>query len=72
MIKNKRDQVPIDFDKCTKHIGSRFNLVLVAGARARELGRGHAKKVLENNSNTITALREIEQGLVGLDYLRKL
>ena len=61
----------IDTDKCVDNIGNRFDLVLIASARVRELRRGHAKQVQGTNSPTIIALREIEEGKVGRDYLRK-
>lgn len=71
MIKKKYDAHLIDTDKCVENVGNRFDLVLIASARARELHRGHQKKVREMNSNTITALREIEAGHVGKEYLKK-
>ena len=61
----------IDTDKCVENIGNRFDLVLVAAVRVRELRRGHTKQVLGLNSPTITALQEIEAGLIGRDYLKK-
>jgi DNA-directed RNA polymerase omega subunit len=61
----------IDTDKCVENIGSRFDLVLVAAVRVRELRRGHTKQVLGLNSPTITALQEIEAGLIGREYLKK-
>ena len=42
--------------------GSRFNLVLVASQRAREIKRGSMPKVDGNNGPIVTALAEIEQG----------
>lgn len=53
-------------------IGNIFNLVLVASLRARELKSGHAPMVGGKNGNLITALREIEEGKVGVEYLDKL
>lgn len=53
-------------------IGNRYNLVLVAARRVRELHRGDAIRIDENRHGaTVTALLEIEQGKVGLDYLLK-
>jgi DNA-directed RNA polymerase subunit omega len=69
--KTKFSPQNIDTDKCVANIGNRFELVLVASARVRELRRGHAKQVIGLNSPTITALQEIEAGLIGRDYLRK-
>lgn len=52
-------------------IGNRFNLVLAAAQRTRELHKGHAQMVDgKDASKTITALREIEAGKYTFkDYL---
>lgn len=62
----------IDYDKCTENIGNRFNMVLVASLRARELKRGYAKNVNTPNGNVVTALQEIQAGHVGADYLKRI
>jgi DNA-directed RNA polymerase omega subunit len=62
----------IDTDKCVEMVGNRFDLVLIAAARVRELRRGHTKQVSGVNTPTITALQEIEAGLVGREYLKKI
>ena len=62
---------PIDTDKCVENIGNRFNLVLAAAVRVRELKRGHRKLVTGKDGPTITALKEIEEGLIGIELLRK-
>lgn len=54
-----------------KMIGNKFDMVLVAAKRARDLARGHAPLIKCTNKNIITALREIEEGKIGLDYLLK-
>ena len=53
-------------------IGNRYDLVLVASLRARELRRNHAPKIKSTNGALVTALREIEEGHIGRDYLLKL
>jgi DNA-directed RNA polymerase subunit omega len=53
-------------------VGNRFDLVLIASIRARELKRGHAPLVPTTNGPIVTALREIEAGKVGRNYLNKL
>ena len=64
---------PINTDKCVENIGNRFDLVLAAAVRVRELKQGHRSKLTDNkDGNTITALREIEEGLVGQELLRKI
>jgi DNA-directed RNA polymerase subunit omega len=62
-----------DTDRCVEMIGNRFNLVLVASARVRELRRG-ARPLVENKNSSaphVLALKEIEAGKVGIEYLRK-
>ena len=61
----------VDTDKCVENIGNRFELILVAAIRARELRRGHRKMVDTKNGFIVSALQEIEAGFVGRDYLRK-
>ena len=53
-------------------IGNRYDLVLIAARRVRELRRGDAVKIEENRHGAVvTTLLEIEQGKVGMDYLLK-
>lgn len=60
-------------DVCVEKIGgNRFNLVLVAAMRARELVRGHKKLVNTPNGPIVSALQEIEAGLVTSDYLKRI
>jgi len=61
----------VDTEKCVANIGNRFEMVLVAAIRARELRRGHRKMVDTKNGYIVSALQEIEAGFVGRDYLRK-
>lgn len=62
---------PVDTDKCVANVGNRFNLVLVAAQRARELRRGHHKLINTSAGPVIGSLQEIEAGLIGREYLRK-
>ena len=52
-------------------IGSRYDMVLIACTRARELKRNYTAKIISTDGSVVTALMEIEQGHVGLDYLQK-
>lgn len=47
-------------------IGNRFNLVLVAARRARQMQVGGKDPLVpeENDKSTVIALREIEEGLI--------
>ena len=53
-------------------LGNRYDLVLVAAQRARELRRGHAPKIVTKYGAMVTAILEIEEGLVGNDYLHRI
>jgi len=55
-------------------IGNRFEMVLIASARVRELKRGHKSKLDKPTKAgpTVIALMEIEKGLVGREYLKQL
>lgn len=52
-------------------IGNRYEMVLIAARRARELARGDMPKVTKVSSHVVTALREIEQGHVDRSWLYK-
>ena len=52
-------------------IGNRYEMVLIAARRARELARGDMPKVTKVSSPAVTALREIEQGHVDRSWLYK-
>jgi len=55
-------------------IGNRFEMVLIASARVRELKRGHKSKLDKPTKAgpSVIALMEIEKGLVGREYLNKI
>ena len=61
----------ITVEDCLKKIPNRFELVLCATYRARMLNQGHTPKVTGKNKPSVTALREIAEGLVGTEMLRK-
>jgi DNA-directed RNA polymerase subunit omega len=61
----------ITSEKAVEQVGNRYDLVLIASRRARELTHGHAPHINTNDTTTVKAIREIEQGHVGRDYLYK-
>lgn len=63
----------ITSERAVESIGNRFNLVLVASQRARELRNGSTPLVDKNgNTPTVLAIREIEEGKINAnEYLRK-
>ncbi len=55
----------ITVEDCLQHVDNRFQLVLVATKRARQLALGSLPLVeVENDKPTVIALREIADGLV--------
>jgi len=55
----------ITVEDCLEHVDNRFQLVLVATRRARQLSRGAQPLVTgDNDKPTVIALREIAEGLV--------
>ena len=56
----------ITVEDCLKNVKNRFELVLVASKRARQLMNGRAEPLVpwENDKATVVALREIAEGLV--------
>ena len=61
----------ISSEKAALAVGNRYDLVLIASARVRELHKGHKPKLTTKHGKTLTALTEIEEGLVGREYLKK-
>ncbi|MGB6241309.1 MAG: DNA-directed RNA polymerase subunit omega [Castellaniella sp.] len=61
----------ITVEDCLEQIPNRFDLTLAATYRARELAQGHESRIDSHNKPTVTALREIAQGQVGVEMLRK-
>ena len=55
----------VTVEDCLDKIGNRFQLVLVATKRARQIAHGKAPLVAEENDKpTVLALREIADGVV--------
>ncbi len=61
----------ITVEDSLKQIPNRFQLTLCATYRARQLLQGHTPKVDAKNKPTVVALREIADGKVGLEMLKK-
>ena len=61
----------ITVEDCLEQIPNRFQLVLAATYRARMLSQGHTPKVECQNKPALTALREIAEGKVCLEMLKK-
>jgi len=59
-------------EDCLDNVENRFELVLVASKRAREISMGADPMVeIDNDKPTVLALREIAEGLVDASILTK-
>ncbi|PWY57487.1 DNA-directed RNA polymerase subunit omega [Legionella qingyii] len=63
----------VTVEDCLKNVANRFELVMVATKRARQIAvRGDQPMVeWENDKPTVVALREIAEGLITPDILDK-
>lgn len=63
----------VTVEDCLQHVENRFELVLLATKRARDLAtRGAEPKVeWENDKPTVVALREIAAGLITSDPINE-
>ena len=63
----------VDNELCVSNVGSnRFNMVLIATVRAREIKRRNMNSEhREHIFPIVTALLEIQEGKIGEEYLRK-
>lgn len=60
----------ITVEDCLENVANRFELVLVASKRARQLANGQDPQLpWENDKPTVMALREIAEGIVGPSIL---
>jgi DNA-directed RNA polymerase subunit omega len=62
----------ISSEKAVQQVGNRYDLILIAAARVRELRRGHKPKLETKHGPMLTALSEIEEGKVTRDYLKRI
>ena len=62
----------ITVEDCLKKIDSQYDLVLLAKERTSQLNAGELPLVpVENDKNTVVALREIGEGKVSINTLRE-
>ncbi len=58
----------VTIEDCLPHVGNRFDLVLLASKRARQIAMGSPPLVEENKDKpSVIALREIAEGLIDLE-----
>ena len=62
----------VTVDDCIKHIPNRFEMTLAAAYRARQISTGSTPRVeVDNDKPAVLALREIAEGLSGVEVLKK-
>lgn len=63
----------VTVEDCLEHVDNRFQLVMLATKRARQLATKGAEPMVaeENDKPTVIALREIAAGLVSRDLLNE-
>ncbi len=63
----------ITIEDCLKNVDNRFELILVASKRARQLAKGIVEPTVEaeNDKPTVLALREIAEGNINADILNQ-
>ena len=63
----------VTVEDCLEHVDNRFELVMLAAKRAREIAIRGAQPMVEwdNDKPTVVALREIAAGLIHKDALIK-
>ena len=61
----------VTVEDAVEKIGNRFDLVLIASRRARQIATGGKDPLveLENDKPTVIALREIEKGLITTEVM---
>lgn len=63
----------ITVEDCLNYVDNRFELVMLASKRAREIAIKGSEPMVdwENDKPTVIALREIAEGLITNEYLDK-
>jgi len=63
----------VTVEDCLDHVDNRFELVMVAAKRARQIAVHGAQPMVEweNDKPTVVALREISEGLVTAAILKE-
>ncbi len=63
----------VTVEDCLEHVENRFELVMIASKRAREIAVRGAQPLVEweNDKPTVVALREIAEGLIKADVIDK-
>lgn len=61
----------VTVEGAVEQVGNRFDLVLIASRRARQIATGGKEPMveIENDKPTVLALREIEEGLINTSIM---
>lgn len=61
----------VTVEDCLEHVANRFELVMIASKRARQIAVRGAQPMVEwdNDKPTVVALREIAEGYIKADIL---
>lgn len=71
-LQTERDRsLGISSQAAVSAVGNRYDLILIASRRARELSRGDQPLITSRRGPVVTALAEIEAGRIGRTYLLK-
>ena len=58
----------LDIQRASAQAGNKFDLILMAAVRAREISR---KKIVTPHKHTVAAIQDIQDGTVGRELLRR-
>lgn len=63
----------ITVEDCLDKVDNRFQLVMVASKRARQIATGGSKALVkeDNDKPTVIALRELEEGLITVESVNR-
>ena len=62
----------VTVEDCTKNVDSLFDLVLLASHRAKVLNAGNEANIsIDNDKNTVVALREIADEKISVDEVKE-
>lgn len=63
----------VTVEDCLDHVDNRFELILLASKRARQLARQNIDPTVEwdDDKPTVVALREIAEGHISKEYLQQ-
>ena len=63
----------VTVEDCLENVDNRFELVMISTKRARQLANGGKEPFVdwENDKPTVVALREIAEGLIDYDVIKR-